>query len=57
MSEAAVLVLVAIIIAAAVAITVRVRLNIRSKNSSRKTVQKDNVVGGDQAGGDIRKGP
>ncbi len=56
MSESAVLTLVVILIgAAAAAVTVRVVLNLRKKDQSRRTIQKGNVVGGDQAGGDIHK--
>ncbi len=57
MSETAVLILVATLVgAAAAAVTVKVVLKNRSKTNSRKTVQKGNFVGGDQAGGDITKG-
>ncbi len=56
MSETAVITLVVVLVTAAAAITVRVVFKNRSQNNSRKTVQKGNTVGGDQAGGDIRKG-
>jgi NADH:ubiquinone oxidoreductase subunit 6 (subunit J) len=57
MSESAVLVLVLVLVgaAAAVTVTVRVMFKNKSQNNSRKTVQKGNVVGGDQAGGDVHK--
>jgi hypothetical protein len=58
MSEKAVIMLVIILVsAAATTVAVRVILNVRNKNNSRKTVQKGNIVGGDQAGGDIHKRP
>lgn len=53
MSESGVMVLVIVLVTAATAIAVTVRISIR--NRSTQVVQKGNVVGGDQAGGNINK--
>ena len=43
------------VIAAAVGLTVVVRIVIKSRSNTTKTKQSGNIVGGDQAGRDIKK--
>lgn len=43
------------VIAAAVGVTVVVRIIVKTRSDSTKTKQSGNIVGGDQAGRDIKK--